>query len=172
MESVVEVAELAQCLTKLHEGRGFSTQMLKSLPSWSFVRLQSCVQSGQRISDSGRNAIIILIEIKLLVTDPRNCRGISLLRVMYKTLVRNIVDGLIKYCEGSTRDEHAGLRPGRSCQESDQNVIAVLEANAVGYLLPIFWDSKPISTLLMKFVSPKCYVLIEYQKSSNSYLMT
>ncbi|KAK6760338.1 hypothetical protein RB195_021711 [Necator americanus] len=64
--------------------------------------------------DSWRHAVIILLQKKLSITDPRNYRGISLLRVMYKVLERIILDRLIKHREDTTRDEQAGFRPGRS----------------------------------------------------------
>ncbi|KAK6744465.1 hypothetical protein RB195_011274 [Necator americanus] len=69
---------------------------------------------NERIPDSWRHAIIIPLHKKLSVTDPRNYRGISLLRVMYKVLERIILDRLIKHREETTRDEQAGFRPGRS----------------------------------------------------------
>ncbi|KAK6757310.1 hypothetical protein RB195_015250 [Necator americanus] len=68
----------------------------------------------KRIPDSWRHAIIIPFHKKLSVTDPRNHRRISLLRVTYRVLERIILDRLIKYREETTRDEQAGFPPGRS----------------------------------------------------------
>ncbi|KAK6727558.1 hypothetical protein RB195_005319 [Necator americanus] len=68
----------------------------------------------ERIPDSWRHAIIIPLHKKLSVTDPRNYRGISLLRITYKVLERIIVDRLIKHREETTHNEQVGFRPGRS----------------------------------------------------------
>ncbi|KAK6760993.1 hypothetical protein RB195_022170 [Necator americanus] len=81
----------------------------------------------KRIPDSWSHAIIIPLHKKLSVTDPRNYRGISLLRVMYKVLERIILDRLIKDREETTRDEQAGFRPGRSTIEQVFIVRRVIE---------------------------------------------
>ncbi|KAK6735975.1 hypothetical protein RB195_018939 [Necator americanus] len=91
--------------------------MLKYLPPSGIREMTKIIRSiwiNERIPDSWRHVIIIPLHKKLSVTDPRNYRGISLLRVMYKVLERIILDRLIKHCEETTRDEQAGFRPGRS----------------------------------------------------------
>ncbi|KAK6727021.1 hypothetical protein RB195_004989 [Necator americanus] len=96
---------------------GISTEMLKYLPPSGIREMTKIIRSiwiDERIPDSWRHAIIIPLHKKLSVTDPRNYRGISLLRVMYKVLERIILDRLIKHREETTRDEQAGFRPGRS----------------------------------------------------------
>ncbi|KAK6760365.1 hypothetical protein RB195_021728 [Necator americanus] len=96
---------------------GISAEMLTYLPPSGICEMTKIIRSiwiDGRIPDSWRHAIIIPLHKKLSVTDPRNYRGISLLRVMYKVLERIILDRLIKHREETTRDEQAGFRPGRS----------------------------------------------------------
>ncbi|KAK6763340.1 hypothetical protein RB195_023878 [Necator americanus] len=96
---------------------GISAEMLKYLPPSGIREMTKIICSiwiDERIPDSWRHAIIIPLHKKLSVTDPRNYRGISLLRVMYKLLERIILDRLIKHREETTRDEQAGFRPSRS----------------------------------------------------------
>ncbi|KAK6762304.1 hypothetical protein RB195_023135 [Necator americanus] len=91
---------------------GINAEMLKYLlPSGirEMTKIIHSIFTDERISDSWRHAIIISLHKKLSVTSPRNYRGISLLRVMYKVLKRIILDRLIKHCEETTRDEQAGL---------------------------------------------------------------
>ncbi|KAK6745939.1 hypothetical protein RB195_012197 [Necator americanus] len=67
---------------------------------------------GQRIPDSWRHAIIIPFHKKLSVMDPRNYRGISLLRVMYKhhqyapLTDLEYADDVVIFAEGSTKLQH------------------------------------------------------------------
>ncbi|KAK6763392.1 hypothetical protein RB195_023915 [Necator americanus] len=96
---------------------GISAEMLKYLPPSGIPEMTKIICSiwiNERIPDSWRHAIIIPLHKKLSATDPRNYRGISLLRAMYKVLERIILDRLIKHREETTRDEQAGFRPGRS----------------------------------------------------------
>ncbi|KAK6757862.1 hypothetical protein RB195_015592 [Necator americanus] len=96
---------------------GISAEMPKYLPPSGIREMTKIIRSiwiDERIPDSWRHAIIIPLHKKLSVTDPRNYRGISLLRVMYKVLERIILDRLIKNREETTRDEQAGFRLGRS----------------------------------------------------------
>ncbi|KAK6742627.1 hypothetical protein RB195_010094 [Necator americanus] len=67
----------------------------------------------ERIPDSWKHAVIILLHKKLSVTEPRNYRRVSLLHVMYKVLDRIIPSRLIRHREETTGDEKAGFRPGR-----------------------------------------------------------
>ncbi|KAK6763374.1 hypothetical protein RB195_023902 [Necator americanus] len=97
-------SEVLVCIQKMKNGKsggddGISAEMLKCLPP-----------SGIR----EMTKIIIPFHEKLSVTDPRNYRGISLLRVMYKVLERIILDRLIKHREETTHDEQAGFPPGQS----------------------------------------------------------
>ncbi|KAK6728273.1 hypothetical protein RB195_005735 [Necator americanus] len=81
----------------------------------------------ERIPDSWRHAIIIPLHKKLSVADPKDYRGISLLRVMYKALEQSILDRLIKHREERTCDEQAGFRPGRSTIDQVLIVRRVIE---------------------------------------------
>ncbi|KAK6730865.1 hypothetical protein RB195_007371 [Necator americanus] len=115
-------SEVLVCIQKMKNGKsggddGISAGMLKYLPPSGIRDMTKIIRSiwiDERIPDSWRYAIIIPLYKKLSVTDPRNYRGISLLRVMYKVLERIILDRLIKHREETTRDEQAGFRPGRS----------------------------------------------------------
>ncbi|KAK6729694.1 hypothetical protein RB195_006628 [Necator americanus] len=96
---------------------GISAKMLKYLPPSGIREMTKIIHSiwiDEIIPDSWRHAIIIPLHKRLSVTDPRNYRGISLLRVMYKVLEQIILDRLIKHGKETTRDEKAGFRPGRS----------------------------------------------------------
>ncbi|KAK6759226.1 hypothetical protein RB195_021071 [Necator americanus] len=96
---------------------GISAEMLKHFPPSRIREMTEIIRSiwiDESIPDSWRHAIIIPLHKKLSVTDPRNYRGISLLRVMYKVLERIILDRLIKHREETTRDEQAGFRPSLS----------------------------------------------------------
>ncbi|KAK6760687.1 hypothetical protein RB195_021952 [Necator americanus] len=115
-------SEVLVCIEKMKNGKsgwddGISAEMLEYLPPSGIREMTKIIRSiwiHERIPDSWRHAIIIPLHKKLSVTDPRNCRGIPLLRVMYKVLERIIVDRLIKHHEETTRDEQSGFRPGRS----------------------------------------------------------
>ncbi|KAK6750209.1 hypothetical protein RB195_002293 [Necator americanus] len=118
-------SEVLVCIQKMKNGKsggddGISAEMLKYLPPSGIREMTKIIRSiwiNERIPDSWRHTIIISLHKKLSVTDPRNYRGISLLRVMYKvirSLERIILDRLIKHREEITRDEQAGFRPGRS----------------------------------------------------------
>ncbi|KAK6726307.1 hypothetical protein RB195_004553 [Necator americanus] len=115
-------SEVLVCIQKMKNGKsggddGISAEMLKYLPPSGIHEMTKIIRSiwvDERIPDSWRHAIIIPLHKKLSVTDPRNYRRISLLRVMYKVLERIILDRLIKHREETTRDEQAGFRPGRS----------------------------------------------------------
>ncbi|KAK6764228.1 hypothetical protein RB195_024515 [Necator americanus] len=115
-------SEVLVCIQKMKNGKsggddGIRAEMLKYLPPSGIREMTKIIRSiwiNERIPDSWRHAIIIPLHKKLSVTDPRNYRGISLLRVMYKVLERIILDRLIKHREETTRDEQAGFRPGRS----------------------------------------------------------
>ncbi|KAK6755830.1 hypothetical protein RB195_014300 [Necator americanus] len=92
---------------------GISTEMLRHLSPTGIREMTMIIRSiwiDKRIPDSLRHAIIIPLHKKLSVTDPRNYRGLSLLRVMYKVLERIILDRLIKRREEAVRDEQAGFR--------------------------------------------------------------
>ncbi|KAK6736616.1 hypothetical protein RB195_019360 [Necator americanus] len=94
-----------------------SAEILKYLPPSGIRGMTKIIPSiwiDERTPDSWRHAIITPLHKKLSVTDPRNYRGISLLRGMYKVLERIILDRFIKHREEITRDEQAGFRPGRS----------------------------------------------------------
>ncbi|KAK6741647.1 hypothetical protein RB195_009489 [Necator americanus] len=109
---------------------GTSAEMLKYFPPSGIREMTKIIRSiwiNERIPDSWRHAIIIPLHKKLSVTDPRNYRGISLLRVMYKVLERIILDRLIKHREETTRDEQAGFRPGRSAIDQVFIVRRVIE---------------------------------------------
>ncbi|KAK6734569.1 hypothetical protein RB195_018015 [Necator americanus] len=116
------VSEVLVCIQKMKKGKsggdgGISAEMLKYRPPSGIREMTKIIRSiwiDGRIPDSWRHAIIIPLHKKLSVTDPKNYRGISLLRVMYKVLERIILDRLIKHREETTRDEQAGFRPGRS----------------------------------------------------------
>ncbi|KAK6764642.1 hypothetical protein RB195_024820 [Necator americanus] len=103
------------------------------------------IWADERILDSWRHAIIIPLHKKLSVTDPRNYRGISLLRIMHEVLEWIILDRLIKHCEETTRDEQAGFRLGQST--IDQVFI-------VGRVIEI-WQrySRPIQLAFLDFVA-------------------
>ncbi|KAK6764167.1 hypothetical protein RB195_024476 [Necator americanus] len=115
-------SEVLVCIQKMKNGKsggddGISAKMLKYLPPSGIREMTKIIRSiwiNERLPDSWRHAIIIPLHKKLSVTDPRNYRGISLLRLMYKVLERIILDRLIKHREETTRDEQAGFRPGRS----------------------------------------------------------
>ncbi|KAK6737021.1 hypothetical protein RB195_019611 [Necator americanus] len=116
-------SEVLVCIQKMKNGKsggddGISAEMmLKYLPPSGIREMTKIIRSiwiNERIPDSWRHANTISLHKKLSVTDPRNYRGISLLRVMYKVLERIILDRLIKHREETTRDEQAGFRPGRS----------------------------------------------------------
>ncbi|KAK6755870.1 hypothetical protein RB195_014328 [Necator americanus] len=135
-------SEVLVCIQKMKNGKsggddGISAEMLKYLPPSGIREMTNIIRSiwiDEKIPDSWRHAIIIPLHKKLSVTDPRNYRGISLLRVMCKALERIILDRLIKHREETTRDEQAGFCPGRSTinhrQGSDRNLAAVFEAIA------------------------------------------
>ncbi|KAK6757362.1 hypothetical protein RB195_015280 [Necator americanus] len=116
------VSEVLVCIQKMKNGKsggdnGISAEMLKYLPPSGIREMTKIIRSiwrDERIADSWRHAIIIPLHKNLSVTDPRNYRGVSLLRVMYKVLERIILDRLIKHREETTRDEQTGFRPGRS----------------------------------------------------------
>ncbi|KAK6763135.1 hypothetical protein RB195_023735 [Necator americanus] len=110
----VNESEVLVCIQKTRNGKsggddGISAEMLKYL-------LPSEIREMTKIIRSiiWRHAIIIPLHKKLSVTDPRNYRGISLLRAMYKVLGRIILDRLIKHREETKRVEQAGFRPSRS----------------------------------------------------------
>ncbi|KAK6727854.1 hypothetical protein RB195_005494 [Necator americanus] len=113
-------SEVLVCIQKMKNGKsggddGISAEMLKYLPPSGIREMTKTIRSiwiNEGIPDSWRHAIIIPLHKKLSVTDPRNYRGISLLRVMYKVLERIILDRLIKHREETTRDKQAGFRPG------------------------------------------------------------
>ncbi|KAK6752544.1 hypothetical protein RB195_003768 [Necator americanus] len=115
-------SEVLVCIQKMKDGKsggddGISAEMLKYLPLSGIREMTKIIRSiwiDEKIPDSWRHAIIILLHKKLSFTDPRNYRGIPLLRVMYKVLERIILDRLIKHREETTRDEQAGFRPCRS----------------------------------------------------------
>ncbi|KAK6737644.1 hypothetical protein RB195_020013 [Necator americanus] len=115
-------SEILVCIQKMKNGKsggddGISAEMLRYLPPSGIREMKKMIRLiwiDERIPDSWRHAIIIPLHKKLSVTDPKNYRGISLLRVMYKVLERIILDRLIKHREETTRDEQAGFRPGRS----------------------------------------------------------
>ncbi|KAK6727151.1 hypothetical protein RB195_005074 [Necator americanus] len=76
--------------SKSLEGKDeISAGKLKYLPPSGIREMTEIIRSiwiDERIPDSWRRAIVIPHHKKLSVTDPRNYRGISLLRVMYKVL--------------------------------------------------------------------------------------
>ncbi|KAK6762512.1 hypothetical protein RB195_023294 [Necator americanus] len=94
-------SEVLVCTQKMKNGKsagddGISAEMLKYLPPSEIREMTNIIRSiwiDERIPDSWRHAIIIPLHKKLSVTDPRNYRGISLLRIMYKVLER-ITDSL------------------------------------------------------------------------------
>ncbi|KAK6749134.1 hypothetical protein RB195_001625 [Necator americanus] len=144
------VSEVLVCIQKMKNGKsggddGISTEMLKYLPPSGIRGMTKIIRSiwiDERMPDSWRHAIIIPLHKKLSVTDPRNYRGISLLRVMYKVLERIILDRLIKHREETTRDEQAGFPPGRSI---DQVFI-------VRRVIEIWqWYSKPMQLAFLDF---------------------
>ncbi|KAK6763714.1 hypothetical protein RB195_024152 [Necator americanus] len=128
-------SEVLVCIQKMKNGKsggddGISAEMLKYLPPSGIREMTKIIRSiwiDERTPDSWRHAIIISLHKKLSVTDPRNYRGISLLRVMYKVLERIILDRLIKNREETTRDEQAGFRPGPSTIEQVFIVKRVIE---------------------------------------------
>ncbi|KAK6757664.1 hypothetical protein RB195_015463 [Necator americanus] len=129
------VSEVLVCIQKMKNGKsggddGISVEMLKYLPPSGILEMTKIIRSiwiDERIPDSWRHAIIIPLHKKLSVTDPRNYRGISLLRVMYKVLERIIPDRLIKHREKTTRDGQAGFRPGRSTTDQVFIIRRVIE---------------------------------------------
>ncbi|KAK6763728.1 hypothetical protein RB195_024163 [Necator americanus] len=129
------VSEVLVCIQKMKNGKsggddGISAEMLKYLPPSGIREMTKIIRPiwiDERTPDSWRHAIIISLHKKLSVTDPRNYRGISLLRVMYKVLERIILDRLIKNREETTRDEQAGFRPGPSTIEQVFIVKRVIE---------------------------------------------
>ncbi|KAK6743364.1 hypothetical protein RB195_010554 [Necator americanus] len=129
------VSEVLVCIQKMKNGKsggddGISAETLKYLPPSGIREMIKIIRSiwiDERIPDSWRHAIIIPLHKKLSLTDPRNYRGISLLRVMYKVLERIILDRLIKHREETTRDEQAGFRPGRSMIDQVLIVRRVIE---------------------------------------------
>ncbi|KAK6736430.1 hypothetical protein RB195_019236 [Necator americanus] len=128
-------SEVLVCIQKMKNGKsggddGISAEMLKYLPLSEIREMTKIIRSiwiDERIPDSWRHAIIIPLHKKLSVTDPRNYRGISLLRVMYKVLERIILDRLIKHREETMRDKQAGFRPGRSTIDQVFIVKGVIE---------------------------------------------
>ncbi|KAK6756200.1 hypothetical protein RB195_014539 [Necator americanus] len=114
-------SEVLVCIQKMKDGKsdgddGISAEMLKYLPPSGIHEMTKIIRSiwiDERIPDSWKHAVIIPFHKKLFATDPRNYRGISLTRVMYKVLEIIILDRLIKHREETTRDEQAGFRPGR-----------------------------------------------------------
>ncbi|KAK6745273.1 hypothetical protein RB195_011786 [Necator americanus] len=115
-------SEVLVCIQKMKNRKSggddrISAEMLKYFPPSEIREMTKIIRSiwiDERIPDSWRHAIIIPLHKKLSVTDPRNYRGISLLRVMYKVLDRIILDRFIKHREETTGDEQAGFHPGRS----------------------------------------------------------
>ncbi|KAK6735936.1 hypothetical protein RB195_018910 [Necator americanus] len=97
-------SEVLVCIQKMKNGKsggndGISAEMLKFLPPSGIREMTKIIRSiwiDERIPDSWKHAITIPLHKKLSVTDPRNYRGISLLRVMYKVLERIILNRLIK----------------------------------------------------------------------------
>ncbi|KAK6764817.1 hypothetical protein RB195_024948 [Necator americanus] len=91
-------SEVLVCIQKMKNGKsggddGISAEMLKYLSPSGIREMTKIIRSiwiDERIPDSWRHAIIIPLHKKLSVTDPRNYRGISLLRVMYKESDRNL----------------------------------------------------------------------------------
>ncbi|KAK6735995.1 hypothetical protein RB195_018955 [Necator americanus] len=82
------VSEILVCSMKNGKSGGddgISAEMLKHLPpSGIEIEMKKIIRSisiDERIPHSWRQAIIIFLRKKLSVTDPRNYRGISLLRV-------------------------------------------------------------------------------------------
>ncbi|KAK6728136.1 hypothetical protein RB195_005657 [Necator americanus] len=144
-------SQVLVCIQKMKNGKsggddGISAEMLKYLPPSGIREMTKIIRSiwiDERIPDSWRYAIIIPLHKKLSVTDPRNYRGISLLRVMYKVLERIILDRLIKRREETTRDEQAGFRPGRSTIDQVFIVRRVIE----------IWQrySKPMQLAFLNF---------------------
>ncbi|KAK6762355.1 hypothetical protein RB195_023172 [Necator americanus] len=128
-------SEVLVCIQKMKSGKsggddGISAEMLKYLLPPGIREMTMIIHSiwiDERIPDSRRHAIIIPLHKKLSVTDPRNYRRISLLRVMNKVLKRIILDRLIKHREETTRDEQAGFRLGRSTIDQVFIVRRVLE---------------------------------------------
>ncbi|KAK6748901.1 hypothetical protein RB195_001493 [Necator americanus] len=115
-------SEVLVCIQKMKNGKsggddGIRAEMLKYLSPSGIREMTKIIRSiwiNEKIPDSWRHTITIPLHKRLSVTDPRKYRGISLLRIMYKVLERNILDRLIKHREETTRDEQAGFRPGRS----------------------------------------------------------
>ncbi|KAK6742759.1 hypothetical protein RB195_010182 [Necator americanus] len=134
-EKPLTESEVLVCIQKMKNGKsggddGISAEMLKYLPPSGIREMTKIIRSiwiDERIPDSWRHAIIIPLHKKLSVTDPRNYRGISLLRVMYKVLERIILDRLIKHREETTRYEQAGFRSGRSTMDQVFIVRRVIE---------------------------------------------
>ncbi|KAK6728277.1 hypothetical protein RB195_005738 [Necator americanus] len=149
-------SEVLVCIQKMKNGKsggddGISAEMLKYLPLSGIREMTKIIRSiwiNERIPDSWRHAIIIPLHKKLSVADPKNYRGISLLRVMYKALEQSILDRLIKHREERTCDEQAGFRPGRSTIDQVLIVRRVIEIWQ-RYSKPMqlaFWTLKPRST--------------------------
>ncbi|KAK6743157.1 hypothetical protein RB195_010427 [Necator americanus] len=82
--------EVLVCTQEMKNGKsggddGISAEMLKYLPPSGIREMTKIIRSiwiDEKIPDSWRHAIIIPLHKKLSVTDPRNYRGISLLRVV------------------------------------------------------------------------------------------
>ncbi|KAK6736321.1 hypothetical protein RB195_019164 [Necator americanus] len=86
-------SEVPVCIQKMKNGKsggdeGISAEMLKYLPPSGIREMTKIIRSIwiERKRDSWGHAIIIPLHKKLSVTYPRNYRGISLLRVMYKRM--------------------------------------------------------------------------------------
>ncbi|KAK6753805.1 hypothetical protein RB195_013033 [Necator americanus] len=87
--------EVLACIQKMKNGKsggddGISAEMLKYLPKSGIREMTRIIRStwiDERTPDSWRHAIIIPLHKNLSVMDPRNYRGISLLRVMCRCYV-------------------------------------------------------------------------------------
>ncbi|KAK6764872.1 hypothetical protein RB195_024987 [Necator americanus] len=167
-------SEVLVCIQKMKNGKsggddGISAEMLKYVPPSGIREMTKIIRStwiDERIPDSWRHAIIISFHKKLSVTDPRNYRGISLLRVMYKVLERIILGRLIKHREETTRDEEASFRPGRSTTDQVfivRRVIEILQRYSKPMQLA-FHDFRLPSTLLIEAVFSTRSAPMEYQE--------